>query len=36
MITFIIVCVMIMVIDEAIKKHGDLETMIQKLKETKE
>jgi len=36
MITFIIVCVVIMVIDEAIKKHGDLETMIQKLKETKE
>ena len=36
MLTFIIICVIICVVDEAVKKHGDLQTLVNKWKETEE
>lgn len=36
MVTFIIICVCVCVIDEAVKKHGDLQALINKWKEVEE
>ncbi len=36
MITFIICIIIFMVLDEAIRKHGDLKSLIDELKNTEE
>jgi hypothetical protein len=36
MVAFIILCVVILMIDEAVKKHGDLKKLIEYLKKVEE
>ncbi len=36
MVEFIILCIGIMVIDEAVKKHGDLKKWVEELKKAEE
>ena len=36
MVTFIILCIIFFMVDEAIKKHGDVKTLIEKIKNIEE